>query len=112
VEQILAWADDHHNRTGHWPNQYAGPVAGAPGETWSAIDCALRRGLRGLPGGDSLARLLGRHQRGGDVRPRSSWTPEEDELVQALPPRQAAQRTGRSLLAVYMRRNRLGERGR
>jgi hypothetical protein len=32
----------------------------AVGETWRAIDTALRRGLRGLPGGDSLRRLLGR----------------------------------------------------
>jgi hypothetical protein len=43
----------------------AGQVAGAPGETWRALDVALRQGLRGLPGGDSLARLLRRHRAGG-----------------------------------------------
>jgi hypothetical protein len=36
------------------------------------------------------------------------WTPEEDELVRALPPEEAARRTGRSPRAVYGRRNVLG----
>jgi hypothetical protein len=58
VEQILSWADKHHEQTGRWPNQYAGPVAGAPGETWKHINDCLRRGFRGLPGRHSLARLL------------------------------------------------------
>jgi hypothetical protein len=57
---ILAWARAHHARTGTWPNQGAGPVVDAPGETWGNIEQSLRRGQRGLPGGDSLARLLGR----------------------------------------------------
>jgi hypothetical protein len=59
-EGILAWAREHHARTGAWPNQHAGPVVVAPGEVWGNIDQALRDGRRGLPGGDSLARLLGR----------------------------------------------------
>jgi hypothetical protein len=42
-----------------------GVVADAPGETWSAVDTALRAGARGLGGGSSLARLL---QRRRDVR--------------------------------------------
>lgn len=53
-----AWADAHHRRTGQWPTTNSGPVTGAPGETWPTIDSALRAGLRGLPGGSSLARLL------------------------------------------------------
>jgi hypothetical protein len=36
------------------------------------------------------------------------WTPEEDKLVRALPPGEAARRTGRSLRAVYVRRSGLG----
>jgi hypothetical protein len=56
--QILAWADAHHARTGRWPNRASGPIADAPGETWSAVDSALHAGLRGLSGGSSLARLL------------------------------------------------------
>jgi hypothetical protein len=55
---VLAWADAHRRRTGHWPAATSGPVAGSPGETWGAVDKALRHGRRGLAGGDSLPRLL------------------------------------------------------
>jgi hypothetical protein len=58
--QILAWADDHKARTGEWPRRHSGPVRGAPGESWVNVNQALRKGLRGLPGGDSLPRLLAR----------------------------------------------------
>ena len=58
IEQILVWADGWHERTGNWPNHTSGPIPEAPGETWLAIDTALRRGLRGLPEGLSLSRLL------------------------------------------------------
>ena len=34
-------------------------VGAAPEETWNIIDYALKHGRRGLPGGSSLARLLG-----------------------------------------------------
>jgi hypothetical protein len=64
VEQILAWADAHHARTGRWPNTGSGPVASAPGEVWGNINIALAWGYRGLPRGGSLARLLARHGRG------------------------------------------------
>jgi hypothetical protein len=36
------------------------------------------------------------------------WTPEDDELVRTLPAAEVVRRTGRSLIAVYSRRNRLG----
>ena len=58
VKQILAWADADHRRTGTWSNSKSGPIPKAPGETWSAVNAALRLGRRGLPGGSSLARLL------------------------------------------------------
>jgi len=64
VEQILVWADEHFGRTGRWPAVAPGMVADAPGETWANISAALQQGHRGLPGGDTLARLLGRHRRG------------------------------------------------
>ncbi len=57
-EQILNWADAHHERTGDWPIVKSGTLADAPQETWSGLNAALERGLRGLPGGSSLARLL------------------------------------------------------
>lgn len=62
VGQVLAWADAHHVRTGRWPTAASGPVFGVPGETWSAVSAALETGIRGLPGGESLARLLTDHR--------------------------------------------------
>jgi hypothetical protein len=61
-ENILAWADAHYQRTGAWPKGNSGPVVDAPGETWTAVNVALRNGIRHLPGGSSLARLLTREQ--------------------------------------------------
>ena len=69
VEQVLAWADAHRSRTGAWPSAVSGPVRDAPVETWGAVDQALRKGLRGLPGGWSLDRLLA-ERRG--KRPKAS----------------------------------------
>ena len=59
--RVLGWAEAHLRRTGRWPCLDSGPVAGAPGERWRAIDSALRAGCRGLPGGGSLAQLLRNH---------------------------------------------------
>ena len=58
LEQVLAWADAHRERTGELPSVNSGAVHGAAGETWRAIDRALMRGHRGLSGGSSLAKLL------------------------------------------------------
>jgi hypothetical protein len=108
VEQILAWADAYRARTGSWPNAKAGPVPEALGQTWNAINMALYVGHRGLPGGDTLARLLGRLRPSSSARCWVAWTFEEDNLVRSLPAREAARRTGRSLAAVYSRRRDLG----
>jgi hypothetical protein len=80
VAQILAWADDHFRRTGRWPKYQDGPIAVAPGETWNAVDTALFSGIRGLPGGDSLARLLSRRR---GVRNKSALPPLTEEQVRA-----------------------------
>jgi hypothetical protein len=110
-EMILAWADAHHERTGRWPHAASGPIPQASGETWTAVNQALGCGHRGLPGGDTLAKLLDRHRRGRPQREaRQPWTAREDELVRGLPPAEAARRTGRSLRAVYQRRFVLGIR--
>jgi hypothetical protein len=61
-EQILEWAEDHRRRTGDWPACTDGDVLAEPGEKWRNIDAALREGRRGLPGGDTLARLLARER--------------------------------------------------
>jgi hypothetical protein len=60
--RILAWADLHYQRTGDWPKVLSGAVVGSGGESWSAIQSALCVGLRGLPGGSSLAKLLATHR--------------------------------------------------
>ena len=64
IDEILAWADAYHARTGEWPTQDSGPVpkAPAPDETWRTIAIALNRGRRGLPAGSSLAKLLAEHR--------------------------------------------------
>ncbi|HUY89027.1 MAG TPA: hypothetical protein VMV10_09855 [Pirellulales bacterium] len=62
IDGILAWADAYRLPTGRWPNEDSGPVADAPGETWRAVEAALRVGIRGLPGGSSIARLLAEHR--------------------------------------------------
>ena len=72
VERVLAWADAHRAATGNWPTASSGPVQDAPGEQWRAVNYALKRGTRGLPGGSSLARLLDDHRPAG----RSTPTPE------------------------------------
>jgi hypothetical protein len=80
VAQTLTWADAHHARTGAWPRRDSGPVAGAPGETWVNIDQAMKKGLRGLPGGDTLARLLTRAR---GVRNPSCLTPLTEKKIVA-----------------------------
>jgi hypothetical protein len=61
VPQILAWAEAHYEATGEWPHAKSGPIAGTREETWLRVETALRDGLRGLPGGSSLAQLLAQH---------------------------------------------------
>jgi len=62
IPGILAWVDAYRRRTGAWPRYTSGKIEGTD-ETWTAVDMALRNGLRGLPGGSSLAQLLAQ-QRG------------------------------------------------
>jgi len=63
IKQILKWADAHHQKFGQWPKEESGDVLGTTGEKWGAISLSLSQGHRGLPGGSSLAQLLG-EQRG------------------------------------------------
>jgi hypothetical protein len=55
---ILSWADEHHQRTGKWPNSLSGAVKAAPGENWKNINQMMHSGGRGWPRGGSLAKLL------------------------------------------------------
>jgi hypothetical protein len=63
LSQILLWAERYFRRTGSWPQTASGPVVGATGETWGAVNSALTSGRRGLPGGSSLAKLLAKARR-------------------------------------------------
>jgi hypothetical protein len=69
-EMILAWADAHHAATGKWPKWGSPEPIEETGRKWSSIDDALRRGHRGLPGGDSLTELLARNGRPVKVQKR------------------------------------------
>jgi hypothetical protein len=62
LKQILAWADEHYKRTGSWPKETSGVIPGGDGESWFAVDRALRAGVRGFPGGSSLPQVLARHR--------------------------------------------------
>jgi len=62
ISQILAWADEFHRRNDRWPATLSGPIAGTRDETWTSVDNALRAGMRGLPGGSSVALLLEKHR--------------------------------------------------
>lgn len=63
VVMILDWADRWFKRSGHFPHRDSGGIPGSMGEKWRNVDAALHFGLRGFPGGSSLAQLLA-EQRG------------------------------------------------
>jgi superfamily II DNA or RNA helicase len=77
-EAILVWADDHFQRTGHWPTENTGTIKDVEGETWKGVAMALIKGTRGLQGGSSLAKLLA-EKRG--VRNLSDLPPLTVELI-------------------------------
>src|SRR5262245_18677169 len=58
LSEVLKWADKHYEKTGVWPKETSGPVKEAAGETWFAVDRAMRAGVRGFSGGTSLAQLM------------------------------------------------------
>jgi hypothetical protein len=62
IPEILCWADAYREATGKWPTVHSGGIAGTIGDSWNQVGHALREGLRSLPGGSSLARLLAEHR--------------------------------------------------
>jgi type I restriction enzyme R subunit len=70
---------------------------------------AMANARRGSHHSEETRRKMSRtHRRLGTLVPGTkAWTVEEDKLVRSLPAGKAAKRTGRSLTAVYTRRNRL-----
>ena len=57
-EQILGWADAFYEKNGKYPSPHSGKVREGSGDKWMALDMALKLGLRGLPGGTTLSRLI------------------------------------------------------
>lgn len=58
IPQILRWADRYRRTHERWPAKLSGMIPNSDGETWTAVAMVLRKGLRGLPGGNSLRKLL------------------------------------------------------
>ncbi len=75
--QIIAWAEAHRAATGRWPSSRSGPVRHAEGEHWNSIDNALRQGYRGLPGRESLGRVIRAHAGPHAYRTRPALTVEQ-----------------------------------
>jgi hypothetical protein len=59
LDQILAWALEHHSRTGRWPGWASGPIPGTGGETSHTVGRAFLDGKRGLEKGSSINPLFG-----------------------------------------------------
>lgn len=57
-DKIVEWARAFFAREGRWPSSLSGRVYEDNSETWGALNFALVRGSRGLPGGCSLPELL------------------------------------------------------
>src|SRR5947209_3998085 len=58
ISQILRWADEFQRKTRRWPMAQDRRIPGQDGLTWCAVNLALRKGNRGLPGGSFVAQLL------------------------------------------------------
>jgi hypothetical protein len=63
IQRILDWANAYRARTGKWPNVASGVIPESTGDTWRRVHYALEHGVRGLAGGSSLVKLLGRSWR-------------------------------------------------
>jgi len=59
LAQVKKAIREYHKKHGHPPTTYSGDASAhfESSETWMAINAALRAGVRGLPGGSSLAKL-------------------------------------------------------
>lgn len=78
IDQILAWVDDFHSTTKRWPRRGDGRIPCSLGETWLAVDLALKKRGRGISHRTSLARLL--HER-RNVQNRIDLPRFSEELI-------------------------------
>jgi len=78
VGQVLAWARQHHDRTGRWPTTLDGQITGGPkGLSWQKLNFGLRAGRYGLPTREYLGSLLVRHLGIDHARNRPKLTLEK-----------------------------------
>jgi hypothetical protein len=78
VTKILKWVDKHYALKDEWPKKNSGKIIGTRNERWDKVDQNLYKGERGLPGGQTLARLLAEHR---GVRHRHDRTPLSEEMI-------------------------------
>ena len=74
------------------------------------VVAAMSRRMKGSRLTESTrAKMSEAHLKRGTRPPAAgpAWSAEDDELIRTLPPKAAAERTGRTLVAVYQRRNML-----
>lgn len=62
TDQIVRWAHRYRRDHGEWPRRSRDAIP-TTFDTWYSVDNALYKGLRGLPGGSTLAKLLDKCRR-------------------------------------------------
>jgi hypothetical protein len=62
IPKILRWVDAYYRANHKWPTARHNLIPDSGGETWARVDSAMKEGLRGLSGGTTLARLLGKER--------------------------------------------------
>lgn len=74
------------------------------------IEALRQSNLGRKPSAEARRKMSESHRRRGTRPPKAGrpWSADEDSLFQDLSATEVAQRTGRSLVAVYMRRRELG----
>ena len=79
-QRVLTFALMHYEETGSYPTESSDWILDGK-DSWPTISFALNQGLRGLPGGSSLAKLLQAHNL--KANPHERDYPSKDEIVDA-----------------------------
>ena len=61
IAMLKRQIEEYREREGSWPVKTSGEIPDSGGDTWSVINRALKKGIRGLPGGTCLARFIIEH---------------------------------------------------
>jgi hypothetical protein len=107
LSPVLGVAREASRATWRCPRRRAKLSAALSGKRRPAhVIEAIRKGRIGKHhSAQTREKLSLMHRRRGTLVPGTKlWTAEEDDLVRTLPPKEAAETTGRTLTAVYARR--------